>query len=82
MLLKRDNVGTAGTVRAIDKGTVHRICSGQVVLTLAVAVKELVENSLDSKADNIEVCLKGIIYLSSTFLYNHNIIFALLCRIW
>lgn len=37
-------------VQAIDKKTVHKICSGQVVLSLAVAVKELVENSLDAGA--------------------------------
>ena len=48
-----------GLVKAIDVNTVHRICSGQVVLTLAVAVKELVENSLDSGATAIEVRLKG-----------------------
>lgn len=48
-----------GMIQAIDVNTVHRICSGQVVLTLAVAVKELVENSLDSGATAIDVRLKG-----------------------
>jgi DNA mismatch repair protein PMS2 len=33
-----------GAMKPIDKAAVHRICSGQVVLDLATAVKELVEN--------------------------------------
>ena len=34
-----------------------RLCSGQVILSMAIAVKELVENSLDVGATNIEVRL-------------------------
>ncbi|XP_052861081.1 mismatch repair endonuclease PMS2 [Anopheles cruzii] len=45
-------------INAIDKETVHKICSGQVVLSLAIAVKELVENSLDAGATLIEVKLR------------------------
>ena len=44
------------TIKAIDKKTVHRICSGQVVLTLAVAVKELVENAIDAGANTVGTC--------------------------
>ncbi|KAI8824179.1 putative DNA mismatch repair protein pms2 [Fimicolochytrium jonesii] len=47
-----------GSIKAIDKGSVHRICSGQVVLDLATAVKELVENSADAGATSIEIRLK------------------------
>ena len=56
-----------GIVKPIDLNTVHRICSGQVVLTLAVAVKELVENSLDSKATSIDVRLKGNIHKKAMY---------------
>ncbi|KAG0480521.1 hypothetical protein HPP92_011379 [Vanilla planifolia] len=45
-------------IKAISKVAVHRICSGQVILDLSSAVKELVENSLDAGASYIEISLK------------------------
>ncbi|CAK9818552.1 Mismatch repair endonuclease PMS2 [Anthophora plagiata] len=45
-------------INAINKQTIHQICSGQVVLDLSTAVKELVENSLDSGATLINITLK------------------------
>ena len=35
-------------IRAIDKESILKICSSQVVVDLKSAVKELVENALDS----------------------------------
>lgn len=46
------------SIKPIDKAAIHRICSGQVVLDLATAVKELVENSLDAGSTSIEIRLK------------------------
>ena len=45
----------AAVIKPIDAEAVHRICSGQVILDLATAVKELVENALDAGATAIEV---------------------------
>ena len=42
-------------IRAIPRDAVHRICSGQVILDLATAVKELVENALDASASALEI---------------------------
>lgn len=50
--------GDSPTIKPINKSVVHRICSGQVILDLSSAVKELVENSLDAGASSIEITLK------------------------
>lgn len=46
------------SVQALDQSSIHRLCSSQVVVDLATAVKELIENSLDAGATVIEVKLK------------------------
>lgn len=45
-------------IKAIDPSSVHRICSGQVIIDLSTAVKELIENSLDAGATTIDIRLK------------------------
>lgn len=41
------------SIKAIDGSSVHKITSGQVVVDLQTAVKEMVENSLDAGATTI-----------------------------
>ncbi|XP_069066255.1 mismatch repair endonuclease PMS2 [Pleurodeles waltl] len=48
----------AKPIKPIDRKSVHQICSGQVVLNVGTAVKELVENSLDAGATSIDIKLK------------------------
>ncbi|KAH8857920.1 Mismatch repair endonuclease PMS2 [Schistosoma japonicum] len=51
--------GDHSIISRLDKNLVHKICSGQVVVTLASAVKELLENSIDAKSTKIEIRLRG-----------------------
>lgn len=46
-------------IKSLDQGTIHRICSGQVIINLANAVKELIENSLDAGSKTVEIRLKN-----------------------
>ncbi|XP_050526436.1 mismatch repair endonuclease PMS2 isoform X2 [Daktulosphaira vitifoliae] len=48
----------SSAIKPISKLDIHKICSGQVVLNLATAVKELIENSLDAKSLFVEIKLK------------------------
>ena len=52
------SLSSSSSIRAIDNDSIEKICSGQVIVDLATAVKELVENSLDANATNIEIKLK------------------------
>ncbi|KAI9060339.1 DNA mismatch repair protein MutL [Trametes sanguinea] len=49
---------SGNNIKVLDGGSIHKITSGQVVVDLQTAVKELVENSLDAGATNIEVRFK------------------------
>ncbi|KAI1120886.1 hypothetical protein F5Y10DRAFT_257489 [Nemania abortiva] len=47
------------TIKPIEARTIHQIQSGQVIVDLCSVVKELVENSIDAGATNIEVRFKN-----------------------
>ncbi|KAG0373157.1 Mismatch repair endonuclease pms2 [Mortierella sp. AD032] len=61
-------MAAGNAIRPIDRESVHRICSGQVVLDMATAVKELLENSIDAGATSIVVKFKqsGLDYITVT----------------
>ena len=46
-----------GSIHVLDSASVHKISSGQVVIDLQTAVKELVENSLDAGSTTIGASL-------------------------
>ena len=52
-MLKSELSVTSKYCLAIDSTSIHRIHSGQVILSLENAVKELLENSLDAGANII-----------------------------
>ncbi|PWN28737.1 DNA mismatch repair protein MutL [Jaminaea rosea] len=54
-----DASSSASGIKAISRSDVHRITSGQVILDLTSAVKELVENALDARSTSIEVRFKN-----------------------
>ena len=55
MVTTSEDVPSSDTrsIKAIDALSAHRITSGQVVVDLQTAVKELVENAIDAGATNI-----------------------------
>ncbi|GAA5839580.1 hypothetical protein JCM9279_005986 [Rhodotorula babjevae] len=46
------------SIQAIDRTSVHRLTSGQVVVDLQTAVKELVENALDAGATSVDITFR------------------------
>lgn len=42
-------------IKQLDDNTVRKICSGQVIISMAAAVKELIENSIDANATYIVI---------------------------
>lgn len=46
-------------IQSIAEESIKKLCAGQVITSLSNAVKELVENSLDAAARNIEICFRS-----------------------
>ena len=49
---------TTSNIQSIDPTSVHRICSGQVILDISSCTKELIENSIDAGATNVEIRIR------------------------
>jgi DNA mismatch repair protein PMS2 len=47
------------SIKPIDPSSIHKICTGQIIDGIAMAVKELIENSLDAQATQIGMLLKS-----------------------
>ncbi|SCV70211.1 BQ2448_1605 [Microbotryum intermedium] len=47
------------SIRAIDLTSVHRLTSGQVIIDLQSAVKELLDNALDAGATSIQILFRN-----------------------
>jgi DNA mismatch repair protein PMS2 len=41
------------SIKPIAQSSIHRICTGQIIDGIAMAVKELIENSIDAGATMI-----------------------------
>ncbi|KAJ2493705.1 ATP-binding mismatch repair protein [Coemansia sp. RSA 2050] len=71
-------------MRPIAKETIHRLCSGQVIVDLATSVKELLENSLDASATSVDIKMRDSGLTSITVTDNGNGIspedYETLCR--
>lgn len=48
------------SIKPIAQSSIHRICTGQIIDGIAMAVKELIENSIDAGATMIGNYLKLI----------------------
>lgn len=48
-------VRTGPQMKALSDASVERLCAEQVITSLAIAVKELLENSLDAGATSIDI---------------------------